>query len=261
MEQIIHGITTTISKFPFFVFLGIYVSTPSPSIRYCGGTYISEGWVLTAGHCVEHAEKIAVFFNKSQLQPIFHEDYVVPERCFIHESCHWVYNNDIIQHPHFLRSPQLQNDIALLHLSSNVSWLPKIQPASLPSLNFDFQTQGTSPLTILGFGVQDTSTPILSNQLQEGIVYFTPRSQYPEMDGALPNDDSFFLAANFQDPENPFDNIDTCQGDSGGPLIFQTTIVLGITSWGIGCAKDRYPGVYTSILFYKDWILSTLFFP
>ena len=51
---------------------------------------------------------------------------------------------------------------------------------------------------------------------------------------------------------------DACQGDSGGPLIIIDNGVpklIGITSWGIGCAKPGYPGVWTSIPFYHNYIL------
>lgn len=48
------------------------------------------------------------------------------------------------------------------------------------------------------------------------------------------------------------------QGDSGGPLVcdFNSTWVqVGIVSWGIGCGRRGYPGVYTEVSFYKDWLI------
>ncbi len=54
---------------------------------------------------------------------------------------------------------------------------------------------------------------------------------------------------------------DTCQGDSGGPLYFADTInskskyiVAGVTSYGYQCAQRNYPGVYTRVSYYLDWI-------
>lgn len=51
-----------------------------------------------------------------------------------------------------------------------------------------------------------------------------------------------------------------CQGDSGGPaVIFSETkepTVVGIVSWGIGCALKKYPGVYSRVLAVRQWIHS-----
>ena len=53
--------------------------------------------------------------------------------------------------------------------------------------------------------------------------------------------------------------IDTCQGDSGGPLVCRDSvsspyILEGITSFGKGCADRGFPGVYTEVNFFIDWI-------
>lgn len=47
--------------------------------------------------------------------------------------------------------------------------------------------------------------------------------------------------------------LDHPQGDSGGPLICNGKL-MGIVSWGISCANPRYPGVYTKVSNYVDWI-------
>lgn len=47
--------------------------------------------------------------------------------------------------------------------------------------------------------------------------------------------------------------MDACQGDSGGPLVCDGTLA-GLVSWGEECAKANYPGIYTDIAYYLDWI-------
>ena len=52
--------------------------------------------------------------------------------------------------------------------------------------------------------------------------------------------------------------VDTCQGDSGGPFVCKNQAgeweLSGVTSWGRGCSLDGYPGVYTNVAKYVEWI-------
>ena len=51
-------------------------------------------------------------------------------------------------------------------------------------------------------------------------------------------------------------------GDSGGPVVKKVGdkfTVLGVVSWGIGCARPEYPGVYTRTARFEDWIKATIY--
>ena len=48
-------------------------------------------------------------------------------------------------------------------------------------------------------------------------------------------------------------NTDSCQGDSGGPAVIDNKLV-GIVSWGLACASEYYPGIYTKVSNYYKWI-------
>lgn len=61
--------------------------------------------------------------------------------------------------------------------------------------------------------------------------------------------DSMFCAGNIE-----MDGIDGCYGDSGGPLIYKG-VVIGLVSFGYGCGLRYYPGVYTKISHFTDWII------
>lgn len=47
------------------------------------------------------------------------------------------------------------------------------------------------------------------------------------------------------------------QGDSGGPLACDDEVV-GIVSWGQGCAQEGYYGVYADVAYYNAWILEKI---
>ncbi|KAB7494963.1 Transmembrane protease serine 11D [Armadillidium nasatum] len=147
------------------------------------------------------------------------------------------------------------NDIALLRLERPTSFSEFISPVCLPPRFETFETFETRRGTVVGWGTQEVGGNS-SNILREISIPILRREDC----------ESSFLG-NLITP-NMFcasqKGLDSCQGDSGGPLMIQQDdsrwYVVGIVSWGIGCALDT-PGVYTKVNNYINWIRRNIEIP
>ena len=240
--KVINGITVNYQKYPFFGVLWYKDNV------ICGASLIKKGdesIVITAAHCVD-------FAIASELQVGFYQPNLDTKK--------YIFNVTKIQiHPGFVIIPNKKddiydNDIALLTISGTPP--PVIPILSIPNkiLGEKFIIPGTNTKAI-GYG--DTSYPN-GNQpffLQCGctpiISKNNPNINYKKSeitDGMILAGKSF---------SKPSQNVDTCYGDSGGPLLYVydgVTYLVGLTSWGTGCALKGYPGVYTNVNYYREWI-------
>nr|XP_033814748.1 acrosin-like [Geotrypetes seraphini] len=154
-------------------------------------------------------------------------------------------------------NPQAEaNDIALIQLNTPVKYNNFTQPACLP--NSEMLINEFFPCYIGGWGITQANSQEPADVLQEARVnqinmkVCNSSSWY---DGAIK---AFNLCAGYKEG-----GIDSCQGDSGGPLMCEDPntakyYVIGITSWGRGCASARSPGVYTNTQYFLEWILQKI---
>ncbi|XP_043834149.1 serine protease 33-like isoform X2 [Dromiciops gliroides] len=208
----------------------------------CGATLISHSWVLTAAHCFQSP------ITMSQFQVVLGELqlFSIPRQSISRTL------SKVILHPDYSGTDGSTGDIALLKLAQPVSFTPWILPACLPEVHNPFHTNTTCSVT--GWG-----------SVKEGVQLSPP---YPLQEAKLPlldakecnkimNNDQHKVTDKMVCAGYRTGGVDSCQGDSGGPLVcpnLGSWFLVGIVSWGIGCAQPEKPGVYTLVSAYGNWI-------
>ncbi len=198
----------------------------------CGAVLIDENHVLTAAHCM------AVTIN----------------RVYINAYSPWNGNagypyqvedvSEIFVHPGY-DERTFDNDFAILKLRNEIS--NEFSPIALPSVDTTYTTE--DDFTVLGFGRMSNDISF-SSILQETNVGYVPTDQCRNIPGFRETVKDSMLCAGGG-------NTDSCTGDSGGPLIKKTRQgpeLVGIVSWGYGCATIGMPGVYGRVQSALAWI-------
>ncbi|XP_045538738.1 serine protease Hayan-like [Papilio machaon] len=255
----IGGRITKPGEFPHMGAVG-WRSSTGTWIFKCGSSLISSKFMLTAAHCskisprdtsvARQVPEIVRLGDKNIIDKF--SNGLNPVNAIIKK---------IINHPLY-NPPKKYNDIAIIELQTDVRFSKYVQPACLWP-RYDTSPLGTKA-TLTGWGVIETARLLTSPELQAAEVDILSS----EVCDSLLKPSCTRLWCGMNETQlcagKLAGGVDACQGDSGGPLQVKIDLpsnsegamhyVIGVTSFGIGCARANKPGVYTRVSSFIDWI-------
>lgn len=237
--RIINGAPAGTTEYPALVALFKVTDSGFRSF-FCGGALIDRSYVLTAAHCVSSLrtapEQIGVSIGTSDISRS-------SELTLLKVS-------GVIPYPEF-DIVSMKNDLALLKLE---------READAASMRVASSPVSDERAIIAGWGSTNSRRVVLPGVLQHAQVPIRTDAECTRGLGALYNPSTMRCAGVLSSSRRKVDGIDTCYGDSGGPLMVReqsgALTIVGVTSWGLGCALSTSYGVYTRIEKYSSWIAS-----
>uniref|UniRef100_A0A8C8B707 Transmembrane serine protease 9 n=1 Tax=Otus sunia TaxID=257818 RepID=A0A8C8B707_9STRI len=205
----------------------------------CGAVLIADRWLLSAAHCFD-------IYSDPRMWVAF---LGTPFLNGIDGKMEKIFR--IYKHP-FYNVYSLDYDVALLELSTPIKFSNTIKPICLPDNSHIFHEGARCFIT--GWG-STKEGGLMSKHLQKAAVNMIGdqacKKFYPVQIS------SRMVCAGF-----PQGTVDSCSGDAGGPLACKEPsgkwFLAGITSWGYGCARPYFPGVYTKVTAVQGWIAQNL---
>ena len=234
--RIIGGEPANTSDWKFIASL-VRKGQPTSIGHFCGGSFLGGKYVLTAAHCVEglNADDIDIALGLYDQNNESHAQRIAVNNIYSHTA----YNSNTTN-----------NDIALIELERNVdsATIDLATPELLDSVRVG------DKLHVAGWGNTSTIDRIYPTVLQQVDLEYVDRATCQNLPGNYSNVSDDGICAGYY-----WGGKDSCQGDSGGPLIVDDNGInklLGVVSWGDGCAQPNAYGVYANVAHFQHngWI-------
>lgn len=238
--QIIQGDEAKLGRFPYAV------SIQDGFGHFCTASLIARDVVLSAGHCQGGIDLVTVGRHNVDTGKAGEEHTVAKE--VVHPD----YNDD-----------NLANDIMLLFLDEDDGGVVREEGRANKFVRINslrIRPQREEQCVVMGWG--DTNPGFrndFSDVLMEAEVYAISNTECESSESRWDSYEGCIAEGHLcaWDPQN---SRDSCQGDSGGPLIIEgdtpeEDLQVGVVSFGRDCADKNFPGVYTRVSHYYDWIV------
>lgn len=234
-HRIVGGTNAAQGEFPWQAAL-VANGEKSP---FCGGTLVSTKSVICASHCYTPVSQFKVVlglndYTQNTGQKSFTPVSFVTNPSFNMQTVDW--------------------DYAVITLSQPVTFTSTMSPVCLPAQTGSYYDN--KMLTVTGWGTLYSNGP-QPNVLQKVNVMAITNA-------ACTSKPNIYTSQQVTDRMICADSPgkDSCQGDSGGPLVYQTSAghfeLIGIVSWGVGCAQTNAPGVYERVTVGLSWLQSLM---
>jgi secreted trypsin-like serine protease len=227
-RRIVGGVETTIRQHPWQV--AVQIGSGGDG-HLCGGSLVAARWVVTAAHCFARGIRPGDVKIKAGATNYAGEgEWTGVDKIVLHDAYNWQSH---------------ENDIALIKLAAVTSGRAIRFAAAREPL------REAQLLEVTGWGATSEGGPASRNlkKVQVPLVSNATCNR-PEayQNGVGPG----MICAGSRDG-----GVDACQGDSGGPLVKRGEsgpVLVGVVSFGEGCARKLKYGVYTRISHYHGWI-------
>ncbi|CAH2063901.1 unnamed protein product, partial [Iphiclides podalirius] len=218
-RRIVSGRNTSIAAVPW------QVSLRERTYPICGGSIITDVWLVTAAHCLikSRANELSVRLGTSW-------------------KTHGGEMYDVMEshvHPRYAGKAK-SNDVGLVRLYAPLRFSAAVMPIAV--ISKAARLPANKPAIVSGWGKLREGGPSASYLQSSTILTIAMKlCRRSGLDKRSIDPASMFCAGSFSQPSP-----DACQGDSGGPIV-QDGVLIGVVSWGLGCARGNFPGVYTRL--------------